>query len=523
MKLVCERKVTMIPSTINRRGKKREKKDILNVAAYCRVSTSQEEQENSYESQVAYYTKLITETPEWNLVAIYADDGISGTDMKKRDNFNLMMERCLRKEQDIDLILTKSISRFARNTVDCLSCIRRLKERNIAIYFEKEHINTLEATGELLITILSSQAQEESRNISENVKWGLKRKYENGEVLIKRTFGYKKGIDKRLHIIPEEAEIVRMIYKKYLEGQSLNGIADLLTKMKVRTIRGNSRWNGSSIRVILTNEKYIGDAIAQKTFTVDYLLKDRRKNKGELPQYYVQNLHEPIISKELYYLVQQEMKRRTCLKKKSMSGGVEELEGRYSGKFALSKILICGECGSEYRRQIRRKSGKEKAVWRCEKRLRNGIRYCRHSPTLEEGVLHGIILKAINRMADEIQIGSREAEEIFEIQTEEIPNQVQKENSNVTVFESIYSNIACNLKDYEKMKIHIVEEQLEQDKVRCMVIQDIIGKRTYFLNEYNEQLVRKLVKKINVINAFQIEVVFKIGLVVLETWKGNDK
>ena len=206
-----------------------------------------------------------------------------------------------------------------------------------------------------------------------------------------------------------------------------------------------------------------------------------------------------------------------------MSGGVEELEGRYSGKFVLSKILICGECGSEYRRQISRKSGKEKVVWRCENRLRNGIRYCRHSPTLEEGLLHGIILKAINRMADQIQIGSREAEEIFEIQTEEIPNQAQKENLNVTVFESIYSNIADNLEDYEKMEIHIIEEQLGQDKVRNMVIQDVIGKRTYFLNEYNEQLVRKLMRKINVINAFQIEVVFKTGIVIVETWKENDK
>ena len=523
MKPVCERKVTMIPSTINRRGKKREKKEILNVAAYCRVSTSQEEQENSYESQVAYYTKLITETPEWNLVAIYADDGISGTDMKKRDNFNLMMERCLRKEKDIDLILTKSISRFARNTVDCLSCIRRLKKRNIAIYFEKEHINTLEATGELLITILSSQAQEESRNISENVKWGLKRKYENGEVLMKRTFGYEKGIDNHLHIIPEEAKIVRMIYKKYLEGQSLNDIADLLTKMRVSTIRGNSRWNGSSIRVILTNEKYIGDAIAQKTFTVDYLLKDRRKNKGELPQYYVQNLHEPIISKELYYLVQQEMKRRTCLKKKSMSGGVEELEGRHSGKFALSKILICGECGNEYRRQNRKKSGKEKAVWRCENRLRNGIRYCRHSPTLEEELLYGILLKAINRMADQIQIGTSEIEEIFEIQTEVIPKQVQKESQNLSAFESIYRKIVDNLEDYEKMEIQIIEKQLGKNKVRYMEIQDIIEKRTYLLNEYNEQLVRKLIRNINVVNAFQIEVVFKTGIVVVETWKENDK
>ena len=523
MKPVCERKVTMIPSTINRRGKKREKKEILNVAAYCRVSTSQEEQENSCESQVAYYTKLITDTPEWNLVAIYADDGISRTDMKKRANFNLMMERCLRKEKDIDLILTKSISRFARNTVDCLSCIRRLKERNIAIYFEKEHINTLEATGELLITILSSQAQEESRNISENVKWGLKRKYENGEVLIKRVFGYEKGIDKRLHIIPEEAEIVRMIYKKYLEGQSLNDIADLLTKMRVRTIHRNTRWNGSSIRVILTNEKYIGDAIAQKTFTVDYLLKDRRKNKGELPQYYLQNLHEPIISKELYYLVQQEMKRRVCLKKKSMLGGAEELEGRYSGKFALSKILICGECSSEYRRQIRRKSGKEKAVWRCENRLRNGICYCRHSPTFEEESLHGIILKAINCMANQIQIEVSEIKEPFDIRLEKKAKHTQENNSNLSAFESIYSNIADNLEDYEKMEIHIIEEQLEQDKVRYMEIQDIIGKRTYSLNEYNEQLVRKLIRKINVINAFQIEVVFKTRIVIVEAWKENDK
>lgn len=523
MSITYERKVQVIPPKININTTKKQEVKRIRVAAYCRVSTSQEEQENSYEAQVAYYTKLITDTPEWNLVAIYADDGISGTDMKKRDNFNIMMERCLRKEKDIDLILTKSISRFARNTVDCLSCIRKLKERNIAIYFEKEHINTLEATGELLITILSSQAQEESRNISENVKWGLKRKYENGEVLIKRVFGYEKGIDNHLHIIPEEAKIVRMIYKKYLEGQSLNDIADLLTKMKVRTIRGNSRWNGSSIRVILTNEKYIGDAIAQKTFTVDYLLKDRRKNKGELPQYYVQNLHEPIISKELYYLVQQEMKRRTCLKKKSMSGGVEELEGRYSGKFELSKILICGECGSEYRRQIRKKSEKEKAVWRCENRLRNGIRYCRHSPTLEEELLHGIILKAINRMADQIHIEVSEVKESFDIRLEKKAKHTQEKNSNLFAFESIYSNIVDNLEDYKKMEIHIIEEQLEQGKVRLIEIQDLIGKRTYLLNEYNEQLVRKLIRNINVINAFQIEVVFKTGIVIVEAWKENDK
>ena len=183
-----DRKIKIIPPKANMNTEKKKKVKKINVAAYCRVSTAQEDQETSYEAQVAYFTKLITENPSWNLAGIYADDGISGTDMKKRDNFNAMMERCLQKDGDIDLILTKSISRFARNTVDCLSCIRKLKERNIAIYFEKEHINTLESTGELLITILSSQAQEESRNISENVKWGLKRKYEKGEMLVRRMF-----------------------------------------------------------------------------------------------------------------------------------------------------------------------------------------------------------------------------------------------------------------------------------------------------------------------------------------------
>ena len=271
--------------------------------------------------------------------------------------------------------------------------------------------------------------------------------------------------------------------------------------------------------MILTNEKYIGDAIAQKTFTVDYLLKDRRKNKGELPQYYVQNLHEPIISKELYYLVQREMDRRANLKKKSMVEGLEKLEGRYSGKFALSKIMICGECGSEYRRQIRKKRGKEKAVWRCENRLRNGIRYCRHSPTLEEELLHRIILKAINQMADQIQLEMSEAIEPFEMRTEKIPKHALEKNSNLSAFESIYRKIADNLEVYERIEIHIVEEQVGQDTVRSIEIQDLIGKRTYLLNEYNEQLVRKLIQKINVINAFQIEVVFKTGIVVVETWK----
>ena len=190
----------------------------MNIAAYCRVSTDKADQLNSLEAQKEFFSEYTKRTGD-TLVRLYADEGISGTKIKNRKEFLSMMADA--EHGLFEMVVVKDISRFARNTVDCLSCIQRLKERNIAIYFEKEHINTLEATGELLITILSSQAQEESRNISENVKWGLKRKYENGEVLIKRTFGYEKGIDKHLHIIPEEAEIVRMIYKEYLEGKSL--------------------------------------------------------------------------------------------------------------------------------------------------------------------------------------------------------------------------------------------------------------------------------------------------------------
>lgn len=272
----------------------------------------------------------------------------------------------------------------------------------------------------------------------------------------------KKGIDNHIHIIPEEVEIVRITYKRYLEGQSPNSIAAIPTKMGERTIRGNTRWNGSSIQVILTNEMYIGDNIAQKTFTVDYLLKDRRKNKGKLSKYYVQNLHEPIISKELHY-GSAENEKKDMPEEKSWHEVWKNWQEDILKNFY--QILICGERVREYRGKLRKKSGKEKAVWRCENRLRNGIYCCRYSKTLEKELLHGIIFKGINHMLDQIQIGESEAEEIFEIQTEVIPKQAQKENPNLSAWESIYGNIADNLEVYEKMDIPI-KEQLVQGKIR---------------------------------------------------------
>lgn len=533
MSITYERKVQVIPPKININTTKKQEVKRIHVAAYCRVSTAQEDQESSYEAQVVYFTKLITENPSWQLAGIYADDGISGTDMKKRDNFNAMMERCLQKDGDIDLILTKSISRFARNTVDCLSCIRKLKERNIAIYFEKEHINTLESTGELLITILSSQAQEESRNISENVKWGLKRKYEKGEMLVRRMFGYGKGTDGQMYIIPEEAEVVRLIYGKYLEGESLNGIARLLKEKGIKTIRGNTQWNVNSIRTILINEKYIGDAMAQKTFTTDYLTKARKENQGELQKYYVENAHEAIIPREVFYKVQEELHQRANIYKKS-SKQEKEAKGKHSGKYALSKITICKECGCEYRRQIWSKYGEKKAVWRCENRLRNGTRYCKDSPTIEESVLHRAVLHAINQVLEnkdefvqtlrknvvtalthgtEDSEYAKEKKKLQKAMAELIQQQAQK-NGDKTAFEERCQAITAQI---EALEMEQIKAACIGEKSRKMEdIKGFLDKIDCVLTEYDDKLVRQLIQNIKVVNTRKIEVVFKSGITVEE-------
>ena len=533
MSITYERKVQVIPPKININTTKKQEVKRIHVAAYCRVSTAQEDQETSYEAQVAYFTKLITENPSWQLAGIYADDGISGTDMKKRDNFNAMMERCLQKDGDIDLILTKSISRFARNTVDCLSCIRKLKERNIAIYFEKEHINTLESTGELLITILSSQAQEESRNISENVKWGLKRKYEKGEMLVRRMFGYGKSTDGQLYIIPEEAEVVRLIYGKYLEGESLNSIARILKEKGIKTIRGNTEWNVNSIRTILINEKYIGDAMAQKTFTIDYLTKTRKENQGELQKYYVENAHEAIIPREVFYKVQEELHQRANIYKKSSKQKTES-KGKHSGKYALSKITICKECGCEYRRQIWSKYGDKKAVWRCENRLRNGTRYCKDSPTIEESILHRAVLHAINQVlenkGDFVQTfrknvvtaltygteGSEYAKEKKKLQKAmaEMIQQQAQQNGDETAFEERCQAITAQI---EALEMNQIKSANRGEKCRKMEdIGSFLDKTNCVLTEYDDKLVRQLIQNINVVSARKIEVVFKSGIMVEE-------
>ena len=291
-----------------------EEKPKLRVAAYCRVSTDSDEQASSYETQISHYTEFIQKNPNWVLAGIFADNGISGTNTKKRDEFNRMIDECMSGK--IDMIITKSISRFARNTLDCLKYIRLLKEKNIPVFFEKENINTMDSKGEILLTVMASLSQQESQSLSQNIKLGLQYRYQQGQVQVNHTrfLGYTKDADGHLIIDPEQAEIVRRIYREYLEGSSMDKIAKGLEADGILTGAGKTKWWTSTINKILRNEKYIGDALLQKTFTVDFLSKKRIKNNGTMPQYYVEGDHDAIISKEVFLLVQEEPCRSTMLR-----------------------------------------------------------------------------------------------------------------------------------------------------------------------------------------------------------------
>ena len=390
---MAEKNITVIPAR-KRVGSTAAKEKVkkLRVAAYCRVSTETEEQNSSYEVQVAHYTDFIKKNAEWEFAGIFADDGISGTNTKKREEFNRMIDECM--EGNIDLVITKSISRFARNTLDCLKYIRQLKDKNISVFFEKENINTMDAKGEVLLTIMASLAQQESQSLSQNVKLGLQYRYQQGKVQVNhnRFMGYTKDEEGNLIIVPEEAEIIKRIYREYLEGKSLAGIGRDLEKDGILTAAGKPRWRPETIKKILLNEKYIGDALLQKTFTVDFLTKKRVKNEGHVPQYYVENSHEAIIPKELFLQAQEELHRRN-----NIYTGADKNKRLYSSKYALSTITFCGDCGDIYRRVYWNIRGRKEFVWRCVTRIEQGPETCKNR-TVKEGDLYDAVMTAINRL-----------------------------------------------------------------------------------------------------------------------------
>ncbi len=374
----------------------RASKRQLRVAAYCRVSTDDEEQLTSYEAQKNYYTDKIMTNKEWTMAGIFADEGITGTSARKRPEFLRMIRQC--KQGKIDIVLTKSISRFARNTVDCLNYVRALKELGIAVIFEKENMNTLEIDSEILITMLGAFAQSESESISANVRWGIRQAMKEGKATIqyKYLYGYRKGDDSKPEIIPDQAEVVRKIYDMFLSGTPVRGIQEYLNTSAVPNINGEPKWARSAIDSILTNEKYCGDVLLQKTYIDDCINKKVKKNTGQLPMYLVQNHHEGIISRETFDAAQAELARRSAGKSPSKKNAPTG-RSRYSSKYALSDRLYCGECGTRYQRCTwRNRDGSKRIVWRCVSRVDYGSKYCHNSPTLDEEPLHRAILAAIN-------------------------------------------------------------------------------------------------------------------------------
>ena len=368
----------------------------LRVAAYCRVSTDDEEQLTSYEAQKNYYTDKIMTNKEWTMAGIFADEGITGTSARKRPEFLRMIRQC--KQGKIDIVLTKSISRFARNTVDCLNYVRALKELGIAVIFEKENMNTLEIDSEILITMLGAFAQSESESISTNVRWGKRQAMKEGKAIInyKHLYGYRKGADGRPEIIPEQAEVVRKIYDLFLSGTPIRGILKYLNANSIPNISGGSQWAKNAVNSILINEKYCGDVLLQKTYIDDCINKKVKKNTGQLPMYLVQNHHEGIISRETFDAAQAEIARRSAGKSPSKKNAPTG-RSRYSSKYALSDRLYCGECGTRYQRCTwRNRDGSKRVVWRCVSRVDYGNKYCHDSPTLDEEPLHRAILAAIN-------------------------------------------------------------------------------------------------------------------------------
>lgn len=489
----------------------------LRVAAYCRVSTDDEEQLTSYEAQVSHYSSYIQQNPEWEFAGIYADEAISGTNTKKRTDFNRLIDDCMAGK--VDYVITKSVSRFARNTLDTLNYTRQLKEKNIPVFFEKENIISTDSKGELMLTIMASIAQEESRSTSQNVKMGIAFRFQKGEMQINhnRFMGYTKDENKQLVIVPEEAEIIKRIYREYLEGASLLEIGRGLEADGILTAAKKPRWRPETIKKILQNEKYIGDALLQKTYTVDFLSKKRVVNNGIVPQYYVENSHEAIIPRDLYMQVQEEIARRANLRTGNGSKRV------YSSKYALSSIVFCGECGDIYRRVHWNNRGKKSVVWRCVSRLEEKGCEC-GSPTILESDLQDGVLKAINQTISErdeflgilmnniaTALGEKFDKNIdaIEYQLETLQNElIQHANS-----KEDYDAVVDEIYRLRELKQDTLEHNAERHTKRQRVaeMEAFLKSQGGRIEEYDDKLVRQLVEQVAVHDK-RLVVRFKSGI-----------
>ncbi len=511
-----------------------------NVTYYARVSTQNDEQEDSYERQKAHFEEKIHSNPNWNYVEGYADWGISGTKAESRKEFMRMIDDC--RAGKINRVLVKSISRFGRNTVDTLTYIRELRELGISVFFETQNIDTMTAGGDVLITILAAMAEQESRTMSTNIKWAFQKRFKDGRVLInfKQSLGYDKvvNVDENGHkeeeyvIVESEAEIVRMIYREYLSGKTIRQIADQLNELGIRTKRGYE-WKPSGIEGILTNYKYTGNAILGMTYKPDVLSKSRLKNEGQSPSYHVENSHPAIITKEMFDMVQAEIQRR-----KNIRSTVNTGKGKYSSKYVLSGLLVCGDCGAKFRRFGRSlKSGEFIPTWVCVTHQKNP-NDCKMKPIKEQDILDAFkraVQRLVGDFSEIVQVVKETAEE--ELKSQQTSNLTAIEDELVeqrkavlelfkkkrageispTEYDRKYAEYSARIIELESAadtaKSEELQKQLTQSRLeRVYELLDNIG------TDYTDEgVMRTLIDCIKVEGKHDIEFQFKCGVDIHET------
>lgn len=531
------RTVTKIEANPLLTSKKNEYRQ-LNVAAYCRVSTDSDDQLQSYEAQVKYYTDHICKNPKWHFVGIYADEGITGTLVNKRERFKDMIKDC--EKGKIDLILTKSVSRFARNTVDSLNYVRKLKAMGIGVFFEEQNLDSLTADSEMLIGFHSVMAQSESENISANIRWGIQQRMKTGTFAFRfNTYGYKKGENGEPVIIPEEAEVVRKIFNLYLDGGTVETIVKYLASNGIENRKGQTEWHRETIRLMLSNEKYVGDLLMQKTFRTDCISKKVKVNNGEMPKYLISNNHPAIIDRETFKMVQQERSRRAG-KRKTADKTITEL-GKYSSKYVLTEILICGECGSPYRRRTINSHGEKKVYWRCLNRIEHGSKYCKKSIGIEEKVLQEAICRGISKTLPNrsdilnaikatlefaisgdketlnkynIEVNIKQLQGEAEMLMERAMRTEGDQERYFIEIEKLYDKIKA-LRDQLELT-QIAASDVSNENVEIKRIIEIFENESFDFSEYDDLIIRRIIECIKVMHDRTIVIILKGGFEVRE-------
>ena len=498
------------------------------IVFYGRVSTQHEAQVDALGNQMQWYDDQLRYHPNWQVVDRYIDEGITGTSAKKRPAFMKMLSDA--KCGKFDLIVTREVCRFARNTVDSIQYVRILKQFGVTVIFEKENINTSTMNSEMLLTVLSAFAQAESESISQNISRGKRMGFSHGRFSFPyaQMLGYRKGADGQPEIIPEQAELIRIIYTSYLHGDSLQIIKSKVEAGGYKTVRGNTTWSTQALLRILQNEKYCGDVLLQKTFTDNVLTGGPKKNTGQLPQYYIENNHEGIVTKQMYREVQAEIARRNS---KSCANRRKQKRGRYNSKYALSERLYCGECGSPYKRVTWNIHGRKEIVWRCVNRVTYGTKFCHNSPSVQEEVLHQTLLRAIQNLADNY--------------TDEVAMQINgilhDLQGGTTELEELQQKLADARQEFDRLldlslecdasflddKVKRVSKEIDGLKKRIEVLtanqqkaadpQYQLSAEDFQIKEYSDALVARIVEKVIVLSADEIKIEFVGGYTVNTT------